>query len=175
MKLLSQQKALDRLQKLKTNFRSEISNSYEHTAKSCLTCEVQGSCCLDAHFVNVHISRLEAVAITKTLDTLPEANREAVYNRVYETIKKYDLKPSGDTYKQTYACPLFEKGTGCLVHSTAKPLPCITHACYENAADLPPDELLVEQEAKVDILNKQTYGKLHRMLPIPLAILEFGR
>ena len=160
---------------LKADFRSEISNSYEQKAKSCLTCDVQGSCCLDAHFVNVHISRLEAVAITKTLDSLPEEKREAVYIRAREVIKKYDLKPTGNTYEQTFACPLFEKGTGCLVHSTAKPLPCITHACYENPGDLPPDELLAEMELQVEELNVKTSGKRQPWLPLPLAVVSVAR
>lgn len=172
MKPISQNQALLRLKKLKADFKSEIVEIYEHRAKSCLTCEVKGSCCLDAHFVNVHISRLEAVAIKKTLDSLPDEKRETVYARVNEAIRKYDLKPTGDTYKQTFACPLFEKGTGCLVHNTAKPLPCITHACYENAADLPPDELQTKQEKCIDGLNEQTYGKPQPWLPLPLAIRQ---
>lgn len=172
MKLISQQKALNRLEKLKSDFKSEISNSYEHRAKSCLTCEMQGACCLDAHFVNVHISRLESVAIRQTLDKLPDAQRRDIYDRIDSTIREYNLSGDGDTYAQTYACPLFEKGTGCLVHKTGKPLPCITHACYENAADLPPDELLSAQEKFVGALDKQTYGHPQPWLPLPLALLK---
>src|SRR5258706_4878468 len=134
MRILSKQKALERLQKLKSDFKSQISEDYEHLAKSCLTCETKGACCLDAHFVNVHISRLEAVAIRSVLQTLPERKQNQIYERIDETIKKYDLSTEGDTYSQTFACPLFEKGIGCLVHQTGKPAPCITHACYENKA-----------------------------------------
>ena len=170
MKLLSQQKALARLRKVKSNFKAQIAEDYEHRARSCLTCETQGACCLDAHFVNVHISRLESVAVRQTLDEMPDAKRIEIYERIDATIEKYDLSYKEDTYSQTYACPLFERGTGCLVHETGKPLPCITHACYENAADLPPDELLSGQKKLVDALDTQTYGRPHPWLPLPLAI-----
>ncbi len=170
MKLLSQQKALERLKKLKEDFKSEISNKYEHRAKSCVTCEVKGSCCLDAHFVNVHISRLEAVAINRILDRKPDAKRSEINQRIKNAIDKYALTSDGDTYSQTYACPLFEKGIGCLVHNEGKPVPCITHACYENVADLPPGKLQSEQEKRIDALNQRTYGRLNPWLPIPLAL-----
>ena len=174
MKLLSQQKALERLARLKSDFKSQISNAYEHRAKSCLTCETQGACCLDAHFVNVHISRLEAAAIRQTLATFSEAGQVAINARVNAAIQKYSLSAEGDTYAQTFACPLFERGVGCLVHNSGKPLACITHACYENSADLPPDEIQTEQENRVDNLNEQTYGRTQAWLPLPVA-LEYYR
>ncbi len=170
MKLLSENKALDRLAKLKTNFKTEISNSYEHRAKSCVTCETQGACCLDAHFVNVHISRLEATAIKQTLDNLPDEYGNLIYARIHSTITKYSLDADRDTFVQTYACPLFQKGTGCLVHNAGKPLACITHACYENKQELPPDHMLAEQEILVDEMNRHTYGQPQPWLPIPLAL-----
>ena len=170
LKLLTEQKALVRLKKLKSDFRSEISETYERRAKSCLTCETQGACCLDAHFVNVHISRLEATAIKRTLEKLPPEKQAEIYARFNETITKYGLSTQNDTYAQTYACPLFEKGAGCLVHHEGKPLACITHACYENAKDLPPAHLLTEQEGLVEDLNIRTYGRPQAWLPIPLAI-----
>ena len=170
MKLLSETKALVRLKTLKDNFKFEISEAYEHKAKNCLTCETQGACCLDAHFVNVHISRLEAAAINQTLETFPAEHQAAIQDRINETIEKYSLTAAGDTFAQTYACPLFEKGTGCLVHSTAKPLACITHACYENEKDLPPGHLLTGQEILVDDLNTKTYGRPQPWLPLPIAI-----
>jgi len=137
-----------------------------------MTCETQGACCLDAHFVNVHISRLEAVAIRDVLKKLPETKQAEIQARVDDTIEKYGLRAEGDTYARTFACPLFEKGIGCLVHESGKPVPCITHACYENIADLPPDELQTEQEKRIDDLNTQTYGRRHPWLPLPLAIRE---
>jgi hypothetical protein len=167
MKMLSEKQGLAKLQNLKDNYREAIAAGYEHKAKSCLTCETKGACCLDAHFVNVHITRLEAVSIRETLAALPPGKREDVYRRVEETIEKYGLRAEGDTFAQTYACPLFEKGTGCLVHRTGKPLPCIQHACYENREDLPPDELLAEQEGRVEDLNTRVYGRAS-WRPLPL-------
>lgn len=149
-----------------------IRDGYEHRAKDCLKCEVQGVCCTDAHFVNVHVSTLEAVAITKTIDHLPREKREAVWDRVSETVTKYHLDGDGDSYSKTYACPLFEAGTGCLVHATAKPFPCVSHACYENPGDLPPDELLAEHELEADDLNRRVYGSSQPWLPLPVALLR---
>ncbi len=170
MKPLGQTRALARLKTLKDNFKSEISETFEHRAKSCLTCETQGACCLDAHFVNVHISRLEAVAIKRVLGELSEDRRTAIYARVEDVIEKFSLTAEGDTYSQTFACPLFEKGIGCLVHNTAKPLACITHACYENERDLPPRHLQAEQERLVDDLNMRTYTRPQPWVPLPVAI-----
>lgn len=170
MKLLSESNGLERLSRIREGLRREIRTGYEHRAKDCLNCEVQGACCTDAHFVNVHISMLEAVAIRRTLDLLPEQKREAVWERVSKTVARYQLEAEGDSYSKTYACPLFEAGTGCLVHSTAKPLPCVSHACYENAEDLPPDELLAEREREVDDLNRRVYGSSQLSLPLPVAL-----
>lgn len=167
MKRLAEKQALDRLKKLKDAYRAEIAEGYEHRAKSCLTCETKGACCLDAHFVNVHITRLEAVAIRKRLDALPSGRREGVYARIEAAVRDYELTDEGDTLAQTYACPLFEKETGCLVHEEGKPLPCIQHACYENREDLPPDKLLSEREEGVESLNRRVYGGV-RWRPLPL-------
>jgi hypothetical protein len=170
MKLISETKALAKLHKLKQDFKAEISNGFEHRAKSCVTCETQGACCLDAHFVNIHISRLESKAIRIAINKLGESRQNVVYDRIEQTIDKYDLSADGDTFAQTYACPLFEKGTGCLVHAEGKPVPCIQHACYENAADLPPDSMQVEQEKLIDDLNRRTYGRASVLLPLPVAL-----
>ena len=170
MKTISQTKALLRLKELKDDFKSHISDTFEHRAKSCLTCETQGACCLDAHFVNVHISRLEAVAIRQRIAAFPEKMQAEINARVEAAIDKYSLNADGDTFAQTFACPLFEKGIGCLVHTQGKPLACITHACYENKKDLPPSHLQAEQEGYVDDLNTRTYGRPQPWLPLPLAI-----
>ena len=170
MKPISQTKALARLKTLKDDFKSHISDTFEHRAKSCLSCETKGACCLDAHFVNVHISRLEAVAIKQKIETFPAGTQATIYARVDAMIEEYSLTAEGDTYSQTFACPLFEKGIGCLVHNEGKPLACITHACYENEKDLPPGHLQAEQETLVDDLNTQTYGRPQPWLPLPLAI-----
>ncbi|HLL99787.1 MAG TPA: hypothetical protein VK400_01925 [Pyrinomonadaceae bacterium] len=168
MKTLSEKQALVKLGRLKAGFQSLIRENYEHRAKDCRTCPVQGACCTDAHFVNVHITRLEAVAVRQILRTFDEAKQKEIYRRAAETIEKYDLKASGDTFAQTFACPLFEKGVGCLIHKEGKPAPCIQHACYENKADLPPDELLEEMENRIERLNRQTYRQNPGWLPLPL-------
>jgi hypothetical protein len=167
MKILSEKEALKRLRVIKTAYQTIIKTNYEHRAKDCLTCETKGACCLDAHFVNVHITRLEAREIQAALAKLSEAKQRQIFARVKETIEIYSLKSEGDTFSKTFACPLFEKGTGCLVHPV-KPVPCIQHACYENAADLPPDELQTKTEEKIERLNNQTYGKVLKWLPLPL-------
>ena len=145
MKFLSEKIALERLHTLQTTFAEKVRERYEHRAKSCLTCETPGACCLDAHFVNVRISRLEARLIEKTLQKLPEQKRNEIYERIERSVEEYGLSEGGEVFEQTFACPLFEKGTGCFVHNEGKPLPCIHHACYERQEDLPPDELLINQ------------------------------
>jgi hypothetical protein len=168
MKTLSETKALQELRKLKTSYQNLIKTNYEHKAQDCLTCPTKGACCLDAHFVNVHITKLEAVAVRKTLENLSEEKQREVYERATETVERYDLKTSGDTFQKTFACPLFEKGIGCLVHSSAKPAPCIQHACYENKADLPPDKLQEDTENQIERLNRRTYGNAFSWLALPV-------
>ncbi len=173
MKRQSVNKALKGLKTLKQNFQAFVRENFEHRAKECSTCEVQGICCTDAHFVNVHITRLEAVAIQTTLEKLPAEKQTEIYRRNRETIKKYGLSSDGDTFTKTFSCPLFEKGTGCLVHKEAKPIPCIQHACYEKREDLPPDELQTEKEKQVERLNKQTFGNAWNWLPLPIWLEKF--
>lgn len=168
MKFLSQTESLKRLKNIKAAYRELIQTKYEPKAKNCLTCEVQGSCCTDEHFVNVHITRLEAVAIKETLSELDEKRQQEIFARAEETVKKYNLETSGDTFKQTFACPLFEKEIGCLVHKSAKPVPCIQHACYENKADLPPDEIQTQNENLIENLNTKTYERNWSWLPLPV-------
>jgi hypothetical protein len=170
MKRLTEKQALTKLKKLKDNFQELIGTTYEPNAKSCATCETKGACCLDAHFVNVHITRLEAVAIHNALEKLPSERRRAVYSRTNETISKYDLNSSGDSFSKTFACPLFEKEAGCLVHEEGKPAPCIQHACYENKSDLPPDELQIKVESKIERLNSRIYGNAWNWLLLPVWI-----
>ena len=174
MKLISQSRALQRLFRIKEDLRSEISD-LESRAKSCLTCETPGACCLDAHFVNVHISRLEAAAVGEVLAALPAELQRTVVERVDAAIETYGLTADGDTFAQKFACPLFEKGIGCLVHSTAKPAPCIVHACYENEDDLPPDELQASAEREIEALNARVYGRPQPWLPLPLALNNLAR
>lgn len=170
MRLIGESIAIKRLRDLKDAYKALVAEDYEHAAKSCGTCKTRGACCLDAHFVNVHISRLEAVAINRIIAELPEERRSRVRARISETIEKFELCDNGDSFARTFACPLFESAVGCLVHEGGKPLPCIQHACYESAADLPPPELLTEQELKVDRLNRRTYGSAQAYMPLPIAI-----
>lgn len=168
MKTLTEKDALEKLQRLKDVFREFIRKNHETKAKDCLTCETRGACCLDAHFVNVHITRLEALAIGETLKSLDRKKSHEVFRRNRETVKRYGLSSDGDTFSKTYACPLFEKETGCLVHKKGKPAPCIQHACYENKADLPPEKLLTETEKRIERLNSRTYGNAWNWLPLPV-------
>ncbi|CAN5480312.1 hypothetical protein BH10ACI2_BH10ACI2_08230 [soil metagenome] len=173
MKVIAEKKALERLSDLRTDYAKQIRDRYEHKAASCLTCQTPGACCLDAHFVNVHISRLEAAAIRHVMASLAEEKQAEVYRRIEETVERYGLERRAETFTTTFACPLFEKGTGCLVHETAKPVPCTTHACYESAADLPPDEIQMAQEERIDQLNQKTYGKPQPWLPLPVALIRY--
>jgi hypothetical protein len=163
--------ALARLQRVKTAYQSFIKLNYEHEAEDCLTCPTRGVCCTDAHFVNVNITRLEAVAIRETLARTPrldEKGRRAVYERAHGAVELYGLSAAGDTFAQTFSCPLYEPAVGCLVHRRAKPAPCIQHACYENWMDLPPASLQARTEHRVEQLNEEVYGAAWAWLPIPL-------
>ena len=166
MKLVSETKSIERLSALRENFRSTISK-FEARAKSCLTCTTQGACCLDAHFVNVRISRLEAVAIARAIGQLDPVHLTNVRRRMDDAIARFHLDESTDA---TYACPLYQIGIGCLIHQTAKPLACIAHACYESADELPPEQLLEGAEAEIDTLNRRSYGSMTTLLPIPIAL-----
>ncbi|HEX5705648.1 MAG TPA: hypothetical protein VFX96_00015 [Pyrinomonadaceae bacterium] len=177
MKKLSEAVALARLGREKAAFQTHIVKRFEHAARDCKTCPTAGACCTDAHFVNVHVTRLEAVAIRRTLERTPRLDaraRRTVYERARAVVARYQLRASGDTYAQTFACPLFEPGVGCLVHRRAKPAPCIQHACYDRWEDVPPVELQWQAERRVEALNTQVYGAEWAWLPLPLwlALLD---
>ena len=108
----------------------------------------------------------------QALGELSLETQKDVRERTADCITTYKLDKAIDTETATYACPLFEKGVGCLVHETSKPLPCIAHACYESQADLPPDELLDAAELAIYGLNIRTYGKADPPISIPLAIYK---
>ena len=164
MKILAEKKAIELLTEIRNGFAENVRTNFEHRAKSCLTCNTPGACCLDEHFVNVRISRLEAVAIGGVFDSLAAERRETVIERIADSIERYGLDEREDPLK-TYACPLYEKGTGCLVHLRAKPLPCIQHACYESAA----------RPAAVDDLNRRTFARRQPLLAIPTALERFTK
>ena len=168
---LTEERGLAQLQRVKASYQTHIKLNYEHAAQSCSTCPVRGTCCTDAHFVNVHITRLEAVAIRETLERTPRISVEAkraVYLRARKAVALYGLRAASETFAQTYACPLYEPATGCLVHRRAKPAPCIQHACYENWEDLPPHSLQTRAEHRIEQLNNTVYGAAWAWLPTPL-------
>jgi len=166
VKRLSETSALPRLQAIKDELRSRAA-AYEVRAASCATCSTPGACCLDEHFVNVHISRLEAAAISGVIERMPAVTREAVLERIADSSET--LQGHEDQRAATYACPLYQKGTGCLVHEEGKPVPCILHACYDRKEDVPPDELQDEAETAVYRLNERVYGS-SALKPLPVAI-----
>ena len=166
MKMLSETKGLTRLKGIRDEFRSAV-GVYEQNAAACATCLTPGACCLDEHFVNVRISRLEAVAVRNVLADLPIDQREEVLLKIAATIQSYGLDTETD---RTFACPLYDREVGCLVHQTAKPFPCMHHACYERKVELPPDELLDDAELCVERLNLHVYGRSLPLMPLPVAI-----
>lgn len=169
--LSKEQLALAQLQRIKTAYQSFIKLNYEHRAEDCATCPTRGVCCTDAHFVNVHITRLEAVAMRETLERTPRLNdreRREVYVRARQTVERYALSATRNTFAQTYSCPLYDAQHGCLVHRRAKPTPCIQHACYEDWQDLPPAQLEARTEHRVEKLNREVYGTAWAWLPTPL-------
>jgi hypothetical protein len=161
------------LERVRDEFRSAV-GVFEQQALSCSECDTPGACCLDAHFVNVRITRLEAVAIRKAISAMPPERQRAVAERIDDAIERFGLD-AGDDVSQTYACPLYESSTGCLVHDTAKPLPCISHACYSRKQDLPPDELLEKAELAVERLNLNVYSRPQPLVNLPVAIRSAGR
>ena len=171
MRRLTEAEGVARLRQGKAAFQTHVKLNFEHRAMDCRVCPTPGVCCTDAHFVNVHITRLEAVAVRETLERTPRLNedeRRAVYGRAREAVSRYGLGAAGDTFAQTYACPLFVKGTGCLVHQRAKPAPCVHHACYEDWADVPPASLQWREERRIERLNAEVYGAAWEWLPLPV-------
>jgi len=164
---------LIQLRNIKDSYRAFIRENFEFKAKDCGVCETKGACCVDAHFVNVHITRLEAEAIARVLEKAGKL--DAVFSRNKDTIAHYALNDEGDTFKQTFACPLFEKETGCLVHNEGKPAPCIGHACYESKEDLPPQFLQDRVERKIENVNKEVYGEDVKWLPLPIWLEKIGK
>ena len=171
MRKLTEAEAVARLKRGKAAFQTHIKLSFEHRALDCRVCPTPGVCCTDAHFVNVHITRLEAVAIRDTLALTPrldEEARRAVYTRARDCVGRYGLTSSGDSFAQTFSCPLFVKDVGCLVHQRAKPAPCVQHACYDTWADVPPLDTQWREERRIEQLNTEAYGAAWEWLPLPV-------
>src|SRR5215211_7083701 len=106
MRKLTEAGAVARLKRGKAAFQTHIKLNFEHRALDCRACPTPGVCCTDAHFVNVHITRLEAVAIRDTLALTPrlgEGERLAVYDRARAAVARYGLSPAGDTFARTFS------------------------------------------------------------------------
>src|SRR5205823_13661589 len=107
MRKLTEAEALARLQRSKAAFQTHVKLNFEHRAVDCRACPTPGVCCTDAHFVNVNITRLEAVAIRETIGRTPrltDEERRAVYIRAREAVGRYGLSASGDTFARTVSC-----------------------------------------------------------------------
>src|SRR6059058_5970945 len=76
MRKLSEAEALARLQRSKAAFQAHVKINFEHRAVDCRACPTPGACCTDAHFVNVNITRLEAVAIRETIRRTPRLTED---------------------------------------------------------------------------------------------------
>jgi len=166
---MQEPKALIQLRRAKQNFADYINRNYAFKAFDCRKCT--NVCCADPNFMNVNITRLEAVAIWRTLNSTPRLSREQVSEvvaRARAAVDKYSLSFNGDTFKQTYSCPLFEPGIGCLVHWKAKPAPCIQYGCYENWQDLPDTVQFSRVERRVEQLNERVYGDKQDYATIPV-------
>jgi hypothetical protein len=169
MRKISEAQALVQLRRRKQQFAAYIAQNYGEKALDCRQCST--ICCANDKFVNVNITRLEAIAIWRTLKNSPRITPqlfEKILTRVTAAIEQYRLSPYGDTFLQTYACPLFEKGIGCLVHWKAKPGPCIQHGCYQDWQDLPDTEAFSRVEQKVEKLNKTVYHQDWQYATIPV-------
>lgn len=155
---------------LKLRFQRRVRFVYEDQAEDCSRCTHQ-SCCNDPHFVNVHVTRLEAAAIEARLATMAPAQRDEVRARAREAVEAHGLV-DGD-HERGYVCPLFARGVGCLVHGGgAKPAACIVHACYAREEDQPPRALEGAMEATIEGLNRAAYGEGWRWRSIPLWLAD---
>lgn len=156
---LTRDRALVQLRRLKDRFSAYIASRYASKAKDCGACSTP--CCADAEFVNVNITRLEGEAIMRTLRLSPRVTperRERVLADARRAVEIYGLDRATDTFETTYACPLYEPGTGCLVHYKAKPAPCTQHGCYDDWRDLPDELELLRTERRVAHLNRAVYA-----------------
>jgi len=102
------------------------------------------------------------------INEMSEPLRTSILQRIDEVISRFKLDETSSD--KTYACPLYDREIGCAVHHTAKPLPCINHACYERREDLPPDSLLDEAELVIERLNKRVYGRSLPLMSLPVAV-----
>src|SRR5256885_12543832 len=114
VKPISEKNALIQLTRITSKLRDHVTAEYEHRAKSCATCDTPGACCLDAHFVNVRTSGLEAVRINSMLSEMSAERRLEVERRIDRAIERYDLANESTAVDAKFVCPLYEPGAGCL-------------------------------------------------------------
>jgi hypothetical protein len=171
MKLIAKKKAIARLRSDLAALADEVRTGYEHAAKDCAECDVKGSCCADAHFVNVRITPLEAAAIRGFIDRLSPEMRERFDRKIADTVSRYGLDRESPS-ASAYPCPLLDDDNRCIVHGVAKPVPCILHACYDRKEDMPPDDLQAAMETSIARFNLLTYGKPPVVRPLPVAIMR---
>lgn len=170
-------KALVQLRRAKQGFSDYIAKNYAAKAKDCRTCST--ICCQDSDFVNINITRLEALAIWQTLKNSSRVSKEKfieILERTRQTVHKYKLSAIGDTFSQTYSCPLFEPNIGCLVHWKAKPAPCIQHGCYDDWRDLPDTKEFARVEKRVEQLTDRVYGDQEQLsyATIPVWLIKIA-
>lgn len=169
MKLRSRTNGLIALTRVRNELRSAVAG-FEEKAASCETCTTRGECCRDEHFVNVRVTAIEAQAIRSAIAELPTMLRDKVYARAELAANALSAAANSGDDRQTYSCPLYDAELQCLVHTTAKPAACIVHACYENADDLPPDELLETAERAAIEISRSVYGKDIDAVAIPFVV-----
>ncbi len=160
---ISESSAIEALKRTKAAFAAEIKERYEFKAKDCAVCETAGQCCVDEHFVNVRITRLEAAAINAEIDKMPDRRR--IRFRIAAAAEKLAASDS-----EFFSCPLYDASSGCRVHGPAKPLACINHACYAAAEDVPPPEQLDAAEASAARLEARAYGRCAGAFSLPFAL-----
>ncbi len=159
-------KALNLLKTFQNSFRKKIRIGFEVNALDCSECDSKGICCTDEKFVNVNITRLEAIAIGNELVQMPSDQFNSVVRKI--EIAKEKIVSSGNVdFEATYSCPLFFEGN-CLVHKTSKPISCIAHGCYSYPEELPPDTILNKAENSIGRLNSRVYKNAWNWLPLPI-------
>ncbi len=170
---MSKREALVRLRRMKQAFSRYIGKNFGHLAADCAVCPTP--CCADAQFVNINITQIEAEAMIETLRESPrhgEDKLREVVARAEAAIAHFGLTETGDTFEKTYACPLYERGVGCLVHWKAKPAPCIQHGCYEHWEDLPETGTMHRIEAQVEQLDEAVHERPARWMTIPVWLTK---
>jgi hypothetical protein len=104
------------------------------------------------------------------LQKLPIEKQKEIYCRIEQTIENYDLKSSGDTFAQTFACPLFEKEIGCLVHASGKTRRVHSACVLRKQTGFAARRVTVGSRNEIERLNEQTYKTSARWLSLPVFL-----